>query len=138
MVGATPNELVQFLHTEAGEYLRTALHYTATDYETLYLRDDVDAAYTGGGMDEFVAYYRQKSREQEPDRPFDLGNDHCTVSIYDEAILFHFTQGENVGTIITLSPEAGRDIVQFITECLEQLYHNSPQEIDDVPTWLRG
>ncbi|MFC7136442.1 hypothetical protein ACFQRB_07655 [Halobaculum litoreum] len=39
--------------------------------------------------------------------------------------------------MVTLAPEAGRDIVQFITECLEQLYHNSPQEIDDVPAWLR-
>jgi hypothetical protein len=131
------NDLVGFLRDQAGEYLRAAIHYTDDDYELLYLRDDLDDVEADATTDEFVAYYRQKSREQEPERPFDLGHDHCTVSIYDEAILFHFTQDENVGTVITLSPEAGRDIIEFTTNCLEQLHLNSPQEIGAVPTWLQ-
>lgn len=133
-----PTDLVQYLRGEAGDYLRAALHYSEDNYEVLHVRDDVDARYTDEELGEFVEYYRGKRRQLAPDRPFELGNDHCTVSVYDEAILFHFTQGTGVGTIVTLSPEAGRDIVQFITACLEQLYHNSPQDIDNVPTWLRG
>jgi hypothetical protein len=132
------NELVAFLQKQAGEYLRSAIHYDEEDYELLYLREDLSDIEADTSTDEFVAYYRQKSREQDPERPFDLGNDHCTVSIYDEAILFHFTQGANVGTIITLSPEAGRDIIEFTTKCLEQLHRNSPQDIDAVPKWLQA
>ncbi|UIP00788.1 hypothetical protein Hbl1158_05365 [Halobaculum sp. CBA1158] len=138
MTRGEPNELVQFLQQQAGEYLRGVVHYSDDDYDALYLRDDVADMYTDEELTEFVAYYREKNRQLAPDRPFDLGTDHCTISMYDEAIIFHFTQGTDVGTVVTLSPEAGRDVVQFTTDCLEQLYHNSPQEIDDVPTWLRS
>jgi hypothetical protein len=58
------------------------------------------------------------------------------VDFYDEAILFHFTQGEEVGTVITLSPEAGKDITQFITECIALLHRSSPQEISNEPEWV--
>lgn len=131
--------LIGFLREQADEYLRSAIQYSASDHELLYLRDDGDENIPEDReLAEFVAHYRRLSREQEPDRPFDLGSDHCTVTIYDEAILFHFTQGEDVGTLITLAPEAGRDIVAFTTKCLEQLHFNSPQEIRNVPTWLRS
>ncbi|MGB9987103.1 DUF7522 family protein [Salarchaeum japonicum] len=132
------NELVEFLREQAGDYLRAAIHYTEHDHDVLYIRDDVAGDYTDAELATFVDHYRTKSREQQPDRPFDLGHDHCTISVYDEAILFHFTLTTTVGTIITLAPEAGRDIVQFITHCLEQLHHNSPQSIGPVPTWLQN
>lgn len=137
MAKAAAGALVKFLQKQAGDYLRGAVHYTADDYETLYLRDDVGALYSGEKMQELFEYYRQVNRDQTLAPPFDLGNDHCTVDFYDDAILFHFTQGDDVGTVITLAPEAGRDIIQFITECLEQLHKNSPQEIGAAPDWLR-
>lgn len=130
------NRLVEYLNEQAGEYLRGAIHYSADDYFTLYLRDDIKSLYPPEKLDELARYYRQEELNQASDEPFNLGTNHCGVKFYDETILFHFTQGENVGTVITLEPEAGRDIVAFISECLEQLHHNSPQEIVDAPTWL--
>ncbi|WP_058365987.1 DUF7522 family protein [Haloparvum sedimenti] len=132
------DELVAFLKEQAGEYLRSAIQYSTSDHELLYLRDGDEHIPEDEELADFVDHYRRLSRQQEPDRPFDLGTDHCTVTIYDEAILFHFTQSENVGTLVTLAPEAGRDIVAFTTKCLEQLHFNSPQEIRNVPTWLRS
>lgn len=128
--------LVGFLERQAGEYLRGAIHYSADEYVTIYMRDDVDALYPPEKMEELAEYYRQVNRNQTAEEPFDLGTNHCTVNFYDDAILFHFTQGEELGTVITLEPEAGRDIVSFITDCLEQLHYNSPQEIPRPPTWL--
>lgn len=136
MPKAAAGDLVKFLQKQAGEYLRGAVHYTADDYEMLYLRDDVDTLSSDEEMQELFEYYRQVNRDQNNVRPFDLGNNHCTVDFYDDAILFHFTQGSDVGTVITLAPEAGRDIIQFITECLAQLHKNSPQEISAAPDWL--
>jgi hypothetical protein len=128
--------LVEYLKKEAGEYLRGAIHYSADEYDRLYLRDDVAALYSAEKMEELAEYYRQETRNQSSREPFDLGNNHCTVNFYDSAILFHFTQGDELGTVITLEPEAGRDIVGFITECLKQLHYNSPQEISEAPRWL--
>jgi hypothetical protein len=132
------HRLVDFLEDRAGDYLRGAIHYSGDEYASLYLRDDVGALYPPEKMEELAAYYRRANRMQTADEPFDLGTDHCTVNFYDDAILFHFTQGDEVGTVITLEPEAGRNIVGFITECLKQLHYNSPQDIEQAPTWLDG
>ncbi|WP_335998526.1 DUF7522 family protein [Halorientalis halophila] len=138
MPKSAANELVEFLDDRAGEYLRGAVHYSESDYEVLYLRDDVNERYTDETLAELFEYYREQNRAREREKPFDLGNDHCTVDFYDEAILFHFTQGDDVGTVITLDPGAGRDVNQFIVECLEQLHRNSPQRIDAAPDWIDG
>jgi hypothetical protein len=130
------SRLVDFLKEQAGEYLRGAIHYSGDEYVSLYMRDDIDALYSPEGMEELADYYRKKNREQVDEEPFDLGINHCTVNFYDGAILFHFTQGTELGTVITLDPEAGRDIIGFITDCLEQLHYNSPQDIPRAPTWL--
>lgn len=131
------NRLVDYLEEQAGEYLRGAIHYSEDGYMTLYMRDDVDALYSPAKMEELAEYYQQENRNQSSEEPFELGTNHCTVGFYDDAILFHFTQGDGLGTVITLEPEAGRNIVGFITECLKRLYYNSPQEISEAPTWLR-
>lgn len=129
------NQLVDFLEDQAGDTLRGAVHYTKDDYEVIYLRDDVEALYPDEKLEELFQYYRRRNAEKSDPAPFDLGNRHCSVACYDDAILFHFTQGESVGTVITLDPEAGRDMLSFITDCLEQLHYNSPQEIDNAPVW---
>lgn len=128
--------LVNFLEEQAGEYLRGAIHYSGDEYVSLYMRDDVDALYSSEKMEELREYYRQETLNQTDEEPFDLGTNHCTVNFYDDAILFHFSQGDEIGTVITLEPEAGRDIVGFITECLKQLHYNSPQNIAKAPNWL--
>jgi len=130
------SKLVDFLQEQAGDYLRGAIHYSEDDYVSLYLREDVMDLYSSEKMTELAAYYRQKNKEQTAEEPFNLGINHCSVNFYDDAILFHFTQGDSVGTVITLEPEAGRNIVGFITECLKRLHHNSPQEIVEAPSWL--
>ncbi len=101
------------------------------------MRSDVDALYTESRMEELFKYYRRKNREERNDTPFELGNLHCTTHFYDDALMFHFTQGEAVGTVITLAPEAGRNIIRFITECLRILHSDSPQTIGAAPTWIR-
>ncbi|WP_232820477.1 hypothetical protein [Halorussus litoreus] len=131
------NRLVEFLEERADEHLRGAIHYSEDGYESLYLREDVDAMYSDKKMTDLAEYYRQQSRVQSSDKPFALGNCHCNVSFYDDAILFHFSQGDKIGTVITLEPEAGRDIVGFITKCLELLHFDSPQSITNAPKWLR-
>lgn len=136
MPRASAGRLVEFLQSQAGDTLRGAVHYTSDDDEVLYLREDVADLYSEETLVELFRYYRQRNREKDTEDPFDLGNCHCSVDCYDDALLFHFTQGDEVGTVITLAPQAGRDMLSFITACLEQLHRNSPQDIDNAPAWL--
>jgi len=128
--------LVNFLEDQAGEYLRGAIHYSTDEYVSLYMRDDVDALYSSEEIQKLAEYYRQENQGRAGGEQFELGTNHCTVNFYDDAILFHFSQGDEIGTVITLEPEADRNIVEFITECLRQLHHNSPQQIAEAPDWL--
>lgn len=130
------NKLVEFLDEQAGTYLRGALHYTSEDYSVLFLRDDIEDKYSTEELEGMCRYWRWRNNNRG-NNPFSLGNQHCTVEFYDGALMFHFTQSEDVGTVITLDPEAGRDIVTFITRCLKHLHQHSPQTIDNAPTWLQ-
>ena len=136
MPDAAANELVDFLQEQAGEYLRGAIHYSHDDYEVLFMRADVADRYSSADLQTQFEYFRGENRDQTAAEAFDLGTNHCTVDFYDDAILFHFTQGEDVGTVITMDPAAGRDIVQFITRCIAQLHRNTPQEIGSAPDWI--
>jgi hypothetical protein len=130
--------LVEFLEEKTGEHLRGAIHYSEDGYETLYMREDIDARYSDEDLASLSRYYSQQSKVHNTEEPFSLGECHCNVSFYDDAILFHFSQGDSIGTVITLEPEAGRDIVGFITECLKMLHFDSPQSITNAPEWFRN
>ena len=131
------SRLVAFLKKQAGNHLRGAIHYSKDGYDSLYMREDIEELYSDAKMQELVEYYQHQSTVQTAEEPFSLGNCHCNISCYDNAILFHFAQGDDVGTVITLDPEAGSDILGFITRCLKILHTDSPQAIDDAPKWLR-
>jgi len=137
MVQGPADGLVEFLERQAGDHLRGVIQYSENDYSSLYMRTDIDDLYPDEKMEDLCDYYRKQSTVQNAEEPFSLGNCHCNVSVYDDAILCHFAQGDDIGTVITLEPEAGRDIVGFITECLKLLHLDSPQTIENVPTWLQ-
>lgn len=130
--------MVEFLRQDAGPYLRSAFHYDAEEYELLYIRDDVDEQYTDEELQRVVDDWRAKKWDgDEYERLLSVGNLHCTVRLFDEAIIFHFAQGPRVGTVVTLDPQAGRDLVEFVTECLRQLHLGSPQTIENAPGWVQ-
>jgi len=131
------SRLVKFLNDQAGPHLRGAIHYSEEGYDSLYMREDVEELYSDAKMQELAEYYRYQSTAQNSEEPFSLGNCHCNISCYDDAILFHFAQGDDVGTVITLDPEAGSDILGFITQCLKILHTESRQTINNAPMWLR-
>lgn len=131
------SRLVEYLINAAGEYLRGVVHYTEDDYRVLYLREDLESVYSEDDLTETFDYWRRR-RDDQRGPPFSLGNLHCTAQFFDDALLFHFTQGSDVGTVVTLDPAAGRDVTAFIGECLTVLHTDSPQEIQNAPTWIRS
>lgn len=127
MAISASRQLVEFLQDQAGSALRSAAHYDTDGYEFLYLRDDVADQYT---KDELRVVFETLSNEHatatEQQQVLHLGQHCCSVQVYDEGIMLNFAQTDTVRTLITLDPEAGRNLMTFIKNCLDQLAYVSP------------
>jgi hypothetical protein len=129
--------LVEFLHDAAGRHLRGVVRYHADDYRFLFQRSDA-----GWGPDEqadletFVEQFRHAElTETERTEALNVGNHHVTVRLYDEAVVLHFPQGADLGTLVSLDPEAATSLASFVSQCLRYLFQDSPQRIENAPDW---
>jgi len=129
--------LVEFLQDAAGRQLRGVVRYREDEYQFLFDREDA-----GWGPDEqadlaaFVDQFRHAElTETERTDALNVGNHHVTVRLYDEAVVLHFPQGEDVGTLVSLDPEAASSLAGFVSQCLQYLFRDSPQRIQNAPEW---
>lgn len=128
--------IAEFCKEKGGSSLRVAFHYENGEYETLYARDDVVKQYSAA---ELERYFRSVSEgeglESEQTDSLEVGSHHATLRMYDEALVFHFPQGDSVGTVISFDPEVGRECAMFVVRCLDVLDSGSDQEIPNTPEW---
>lgn len=128
--------LVEFCQQEAGPYLRAVFHYENGEFERLYVRDDVAEQYSESEWDD---YFSRLAAEEEDETgqttALNVGNHHATLRLYDDALVLHFPQGEEVGTMVSFDPEAGRECSKFVLQSLHQLYTSSDQDIPRSPDW---
>lgn len=128
--------LAEFFRDEAGQSLRLVGHYTDDSFDILYLRDDLADEYDDGDFEaSFEVHRRDQAAAAEQGEVVQAGDQHCTLRVYDEAIVFNFTQTDDVGTIVSVNPAVGRNLLTFITRSLKQLDANSPQRVEP-PDWL--
>lgn len=128
--------LAGFFKQEVGQSLRLVGHYTDAEIDLVYLRADLQQRYDEGDFQQTFAIHRQdKAAAAQQQSVIAAGNHHATLRIYDEAIVFNFAQTDEIGTVVSVTPEVGRDLLTFVTRYLEQLQTNSPQEVT-VPEWV--
>ncbi|WP_435195394.1 DUF7522 family protein [Natronomonas sp. EA1] len=128
--------LARFFKEEAGEDLRLVAHYTDRSVEFVYLREDLESTYDERDFQRTFDVHRQdRIAARKQSEVIDAGEHHCTLRVYDDAIVFNVAQTDDIGTIVSVNPDVGKTLLTFITRTLEQLHHNSPQEVTP-PTWL--
>ncbi|PSQ58088.1 hypothetical protein BRD18_06525 [Halobacteriales archaeon SW_7_71_33] len=117
-IGVT-EELCEFLQHRAGDLLRAVGYYDGEEYELLYLRDDLQSQYTPA---EIGAIAEELRREHEgltaSETSYRLGELNCSIVTYDEGVVMQFPHDESTGTLVTLDPEAARQLVGFVDRCL--------------------
>jgi hypothetical protein len=111
-------ELLSYLQRRAGEYLRTVTVYDQEGYEIRYIRDDVDEAATREIVDE--AYGGIQSGLQLTSVDDELGKRYATVQVREMAVILHFPREGADGCFVSLDLEAGRQLIQFVTECMDR------------------
>ena len=112
--------LITYLKDRAGEYLRGIAVYNPEGYETMYLRDDVRTKRFESEVDTMIDRLRQESRAREQ-RSFPFDDLNGTVRSFGDAMVMHFPQAQERGTVITLDPEVARQLNTFMSECLERI-----------------
>jgi hypothetical protein len=136
MAVETSKSLAAFFRREVGQSLRLVAHYTATSVEFVYLREDLDDEYDERTFrDSFDIHRQDRGAAATQESTIQAGDHHCTLRVYDEAIVFNFSQTDDVGTVVSVTPDVGRDLLTFVTRSLEELHQNSPQRVD-APAWV--
>lgn len=129
--------LSRFFRQEVGQSLRLVAHYTDDEIDFVYLRDDLEETYDEEEFSQTFTVHRQdKATAIQQQSVIAAGNHHVTLRIYDDAIVFNFTQTDEVGTVVSVTPEVGQNLLTFVTRSLKQLHTSSPQEVT-VPQWAR-
>lgn len=129
--------LAEFFERRAGSHLRLVAHYEPADVEFVYTREDLDATYSDETFEEsFEMHRRDQAAATHQADSLAVGDHHCTLRIYDEAIVFNFAQTDDVGTVVSLDPAVGTDLLSFVTTSLQELHENSPQRVE-APTWVQ-
>lgn len=127
--------LAEFFEDEVGDALRLVAHYDADTLDIIYLRDDLEDHYSESDFEQTFAIHRREKEEAiQQEAVIDAGKHHCTIRLFDEAIVFNFSQTDSMGTVVSLSPDVGRNLLAFVTTCLQEIDEHSPQDAS-APRW---
>ena len=122
MSRAIAQELASYLDQRAGDSLRAVGHYSADDYEIVYLRDDVRDRYSDADIKEIVKNLRWESfAKSTHEGQYHLGSLNCSIQAFVEGVVMQFPYDDKHGTLITLDPGAARQLVAFIDDCLTRI-----------------
>ena len=113
-------EPTEFAKHRTGDYLLGVARYDKTTFDVVFLRDDVRKERIQSQIDRMLDRLQPEATAAE-ERAFPFGDLHVTVRRFDEAIIMHFPTGNKRGVVMSLEPEATRDLNTFTTECLDRI-----------------
>mgnify|MGYP000574978612 CR=1 FL=1 len=125
----TPEPLAEFLRTELGDSLRSVIHYSIDvdergepklDHDLVYVREDVDAAYTDEELQDVVRDLGLESFGKEfQERLYNHGALDSIIRCFEGAIEMHFIVGEGEGVAVAMEPETFVAERTFVGRCME-------------------
>lgn len=113
------DELMSFLKERVGNSLRAIVEYREADIEVQYHRHDLDESTvrhrTSAGYGQIV----QISGSWDDGLTDERGAKRATLQVREEAVIVHLHETRYEGHLISLEPEAARDLTAFLGECLK-------------------
>lgn len=113
--------LLDYLDRRARDLHRGTVRYSSYDKEILHLRDDIREDRGDSEIDEMLTRLRPEATKGE-EVAFPFGELKATVRRFDNAIILHFPLKEDNGIVVSLEPEAARDLTTFIGECEKRIH----------------
>lgn len=118
MVQETAQKLTKYLRNRLGDGLRTVVVVQGDGHEIHYLREDLERAYTTETFADVVDTFRFETPFMSPDidsRP--VGKRHAIVNYHENAFVLQFPFSESESLLVSLAPDTGRDLLDFIEQC---------------------
>lgn len=118
MVEDAAKRLTEHVLEKAGDGLRTVIVVSESGYEVSYLREDLQETYSREGFAEVVDAFRLEQPflspglQQQP-----VGERRALVHYHENACIIQIPYSKSETILISLSQEAGRDLVGFIESC---------------------
>ncbi|MFB6136194.1 MAG: hypothetical protein ABEJ04_05505 [Halobacteriaceae archaeon] len=130
-----PAELLEYLRDSIGVNLRAVAHYDR-DSVTVEAGGPGDSRFAEEHLEEIVDDLRlQDVGQANQESLYDVGELYCTLRAFDDALVLHFIQDEQRGTLVSLEPETAPGITDFIYDVLHLLDEHSAQDISYAPDW---
>lgn len=118
-------QLVQYLESRAGQSLRAVGRYGTDECTLDYLRDDLPRDRTRERLDAIRANITWTWNPPDDSSLAELGPKQASLQVREEVVVLHLLLEDKQGVLIGLEPEAARDLVSFITDCIDQVDSSS-------------
>lgn len=118
MAKEAAHRVTKYVEEKCGEDLRTVVLITEDGWEGIYLRDDLKEEYTKTVYGETVELFRPTGDTRfSSDLSLPLGTRHASVFYHEEAFVFRFRYSWSEHILVSISPGAGRELLDFIGDC---------------------
>lgn len=115
MTESTP--LVEFLLEETADTLQIVVQHDEDSWEILYVydavQDQIERWETGFGemMEQFR---RDAAANREREEVFDAGAFYCSLHLFDDVLIIHFSRSDRDGILFGYDPEAAPNLTSFV------------------------
>lgn len=117
---STYDEVVSFARDDLGDDLRAVDYFDSTDYESLYIREDVAGLYTESEFERMsVERMSNLLNVSFFEGIYDVGDFQYSVRRFDEALLIFIPISDSSGLVISTEVDLTTSIVRFAEECFE-------------------
>lgn len=113
--------LVKFVKKEAGKSLRAVVKYEQASIDVQYHRDDLSVTTVERRVHTIFDQITTVSGTQDDELTAELGRKRATLQVREEVVVIHLLENPFEGHIISLEPDAARDLTTFLAECLNHV-----------------
>lgn len=132
------DELVEFLLDETGETLYMVVQYQPDSWEFRYMSTQVREriATWDEHIDEIIDQFRKEARRNsQREQLFSVGAFYCSLHLFHDLLLLHFSQLDGQGVFFGYDPEAASNLTAFVKLCLPYIRQHALEEVGRSPAW---
>ncbi|MGB9987240.1 DUF7522 family protein [Salarchaeum japonicum] len=133
-MGDAHRQLHRFVEERAGDTYRTMFYYTADDWETIYVRDDVATDHLRDTVPEIIERTREARALVREEDYETLGETTATTEVHESGVIIHFPEEDHRGVLVSLDPDAARQLTGFVSHCVTILHSPTASAFKARPT----
>lgn len=117
--------LVEVLLEETADTLQVVVQHEEESWEILYVRDavqdQIERWETGFG--EIIEQFRRDAAaNRRREEVFDAGAFYCSLHLFDEVLIIHFSRSSGEGILFGYNPDAAPNLTSFVDLCLPYIH----------------